>query len=197
MMKFSIFTVLLICMSFINQTNHEEWLVKGDSSLYIHGKTNVNAFTCGIPGFNKTNYLSYNSAGKEKVSFQQSCEIVINVDGFKCENSMMTRDLLKTLNANAHPTMNIKFKTISLPLSTVCSGQIISSRAAIDLAGKTSIYSIDLKVSNVDQNNLTLKGSRQICFSDFDLIPPSKMGGLVKVNDFIEVNFTFNLSRMN
>lgn len=196
-MKFTIIIALLISMSFTNQANHEEWLVKGDSSLFIHGKTNINAFTCGISGFNKTNYLSYNSVGKEKVSFQHSCEIVINVDGFKCENSLMTKDLLKTLNARSHPTMNIKFKSISLPLSTVCNGQVISSKAAIDLAGKTSIYSIDLKVSNVDQNNLTLKGIRQICFSDFDLIPPSKMGGLVKVNDFIEVNFTFNLSRMN
>ena len=92
--------------------------------------------------------------------------------------------------------MKIKFVHLSHPFSDVKNGQTISSKASIQLAGKSTIYKLDLKVSDFCHESMTLKGSKQICFSDFGLIAPSKMGGLVKVNDFIEVAFIFHLNKI-
>jgi len=41
-----------------------------------------------------------------------------------------------------------------------------------------------------------LTGSRQLCFSDFGLQPPQKMGGLVRVSETLDVKFMLCLRRI-
>lgn len=197
MKKVYILVIGLFLMSFTGTVQHEEWLIKSDSTLLVHGKTNVNSFSCGIPGFTKKNYLSYSVVENGKVNFHQTCEIVIDVTGFKCHNPLMTKDLLKTIKAEENPVMKIKFLSMSIPLSLASNKAPISSKALISLAGETSTYKIDLYPSDVCPGTMTLKGSKQICFADFGMVAPTKMGGMVKVNDYLDVDFTFVLNKVN
>jgi len=47
-----------------------------------------------------------------------------------------------------------------------------------------------------DAGTVVLQGSRCLSFSDFGLAPPTKMGGLVRVKDALDVHFTLCLRRL-
>ncbi|OGG00069.1 hypothetical protein A2Y99_01395 [Candidatus Gottesmanbacteria bacterium RBG_13_37_7] len=56
------------------------------------------------------------------------------------------------------------------------------------LAGVTRIYRIGCNFYNCG-NNLYIQGLKMIKLSDFNIQPPVKLNGLVKVKDEIAVNF--------
>jgi hypothetical protein len=58
----------------------------------------------------------------------------------------------------------------------------------IELAGVTRRMDIQYTVKNHAGKIIQLSGSREMHFSDFKLVPPKKMVGLIKINEDIKVN---------
>jgi len=48
-------------------------------------------------------------------------------------------------------------------------------------------------VSSPNSDLVILKGKRQVLFSDFDIKPPTRLGGIVRVNNELDVEFTLHL----
>lgn len=89
--------------------------VEKNSTLFVHGRSNVNNFTCDINGIaEKDTILLINTAsGPVKLTGA----IKMDVTSFDCHNYLIRKDLRKTLKADQYAKMIIRFLTLkTMPL---------------------------------------------------------------------------------
>jgi hypothetical protein len=114
---------------------------------------------------------------------------------FDCHNKMMTNDLRKTLKYKEFPNLTIQFISLNSfpdfknPVS-------ITGIVDISLAGVKKRFDISYLFTIDHKQQLHLKGARAINFTDFNLTPPSKMGGIIKAKDLLDVTFNLNLKSL-
>jgi len=65
----------------------------------------------------------------------------------------------------------------------------IIGQVEIEIAGVKKLYAISYQISADSVKVIHLLGSRALNFSDFKLIPPRKLGGMIKTNDQLIVAF--------
>jgi hypothetical protein len=108
----------------------------------------------------------------------------------------MTSEFKKTLKYKDHPRLIITF--ISLDKMPVFSdrAEMVKGSVDVELAGVCRRFEIIYTSCKADATTLKLVGNRQFGFSDFGLQPPEKMGGLIRVNDVLNVQFTLCLRPM-
>ena len=194
---FFVLIVSFLCMITSAQkethTETQRWVVTENSSLRVLGSTNVNRFTCDITGYNTPDTISIKT-----ISQYNSLNGNVNLDirNFNCHNPMMTKELRKTLKANLFPTLQIQFLSLNTLPELTMRPAGITGLVDIHLAGKCKRYTISYEVS-VDANKIIhLKGYREISFSDFNLKPPKKAGGIITAKDKLIVEFMLNLKNL-
>jgi len=169
--------------------------VQHTSHLRVNGKTNVNQFNCVVPDYSGTDSLVCILPLSGGEVCRVSGSMLIPIAAFDCHHRMMTKDLQKTLKMEEHPVMRIDFKNFSHLPSKLNTGASLTANAEIRLAGVTRRYNLIFVVKNVIGNNLDLKATQAILFSDFKLIPPSKLGGTIRVKDELEVMVSLHLRK--
>jgi hypothetical protein len=168
----------------------EKWLITKESNLYFEGRTNISNFRCGITSYLRPDTLCFCREDASKAILGVKGGLSIDVNGFDCQQPYMNKDLRKALKARECPLMKISLLSIGNFTGNV---QHVKGKVAISLAGVTRIMDVDYTVQPVDENNLRLYGKQQVLFSDFELTPPRKMAGLVKVEQQIDVKFMLAL----
>jgi hypothetical protein len=168
----------------------EKWLIEKESNLYFEGRTNISNFRCGITSYLHPDTVCFCREDNSKAILSVKGGLSIDVNGFECQQPYMNKDLRKALKAG-----ECRFMKVSLLSIGNFAGDVknVKGKVAITLAGVTRIMDVDYTVQPVDDNNLRLYGRQQVLFSDFDLTPPRKMAGLVKVEQQIDVNFMLAL----
>lgn len=139
--------------------------------IEINGKTNINSFKCVNDISEDSKNISFNKA--------QLPELEIKVNGFDCKNRVMTNDFKKTLSEKQFPNMYVKF----LNFSKTTNNQYLAN-VEVKIMNKTQKYQI-----NFSNQNGRLNGKRNVKFSDFQITPPKKMGGVVVVKDELSLQF--------
>jgi hypothetical protein len=169
-----------------------KWAVSQNSSLSVNGSTNVNKFSCVIPAYDRTDTLTV-STNKKDQGVNLTGNIGLNISSFDCHNSGMTKQLQKTLNEKQFPLLHIRFLSLNkLPELTV-QPKMITGMVNIEIAGVNKRFEIKYQINRDDQKTIHLVGSRVINFSDFNLIPPRKLGGMIKTKDELSVEFHMNI----
>lgn len=171
------------------QTGTVKWLLSKECSLKVNGSTNINIFDCVISTYANADTLYFNHprAG-EPVKING--DMVLNIKYFDCHNELMTKDLRKVLKAAEFPNLSIRFVSFnSYPLPVKAPG-LIRGQVLIKLAGATKAYEVNYKCTSGGEGAITMIGSKQILFSDFNIIPPRKLGGMIKTNNALDVEFT-------
>jgi len=169
-----------------------KWVLSKECFLKVNGSTNINKFGCLIANYNKADTLTFykqNTGGPIKVSGR----LTLDVDAFDCHNSMMTKDLRKTLKYKEYPKLVIRFVDLSRYPDVKDKQNTVTGEVTIELAGVTKSYQVDYKFTSNETNELTLVGTRQVNFSDFSLIPPRKLGGMIKTNNELLVEFDLKM----
>ncbi len=125
----------------------------------------------------------------------------INVDGFDCGNQIMNKDFKNLLKEKEEPYITLQIKNIEPSYDFIVSrepglSEIGFARVEIALAGAKNEYLIPLNsfdevISQYYMGQLTLN------ITDFQLDPPKKFLGLVKVEEEITVDFKLNLNFVN
>lgn len=185
-------SVLMLLTGFVNPRKltaageTEKWLIHGNSSLTINGSTNINKFACDIPSYGQTDTLSL-IKGRTPVALAGS--INLKIRSFDCHNAMMTSDLRKTLKEPVYPVLKISFLSLSRLPALTAQPELITGLVDIELAGVKKRFEVAYQVSTDPQREIHLLGSRDVTFSDFNLIPPRKLGGMIKTNDKLSVTF--------
>lgn len=145
-----------------------------DNYIQISGSTNINTFKC-------TNNTFRTPGGNFTISERNLPNIALKVDDFDCRNKMMTSDFQKTLSAEDHPYLNIRF------LSLDKNKAVYNAQIEVKMINRSKIYNITLWLENGK-----LTGKRSVKFSDFNILPPTKMGGMIVVKD--DLNLVFALA---
>lgn len=146
-----------------------------ENYIQILGSTNVNNFKCVNNTFQTLGGL-YSSSGR-----QQLPNIALKVVDFDCKNKIMTSDFQKTLSAKEYPYLSIKF------LSLNSNNGVYQTQVEVKMMKKSKTYNI---IFSLEDGKLI--GKRNVKFSDFDIVPPKKMGGMIVVKD--ELNLVFALA---
>lgn len=177
-------------------TETTKWVISQNSNLCVNGSTNINKFACEIPGYDKTDTLVFTKVkGNNEINL--SGNIYLNVQSFDCHNIIMTNDLRKTLNAKQYPKLHIRFLSLNSFPALTEKPQMITGVVDIELAGVTKRFEVNYQVSQDAQKQIHLLGYRDVNFTDFNLVPPRKFGGMIRTDDKLSVAFHLRMKAMD
>jgi hypothetical protein len=167
------------------------WVISNGCSLTVDGSTNVNKFSCTITNYGSPDTIHVNRGSNQPVHLNG--QIKLDVKNFDCHNAIMTADLRKTLKSKDFPLLSIRFLSLNKYPSALHGQDITKGMVVIDLAGISKQFEVDYKVVSSERNYINLVGSRRVNFSDFKIIPPRKLGGMIKTNNELSVVFTLRM----
>lgn len=165
--------LLLLGSAAPNFHSYESSIIINKIEINITGLSTVGKYNCSST-YLKRDTIVLNVANKNHIKAE------IPMVKFDCGNRIMTKDLQSTV------------KTTQFPYSIVTLSDIKPSGANYKcnlnflITNKTLVY----KDFILTKANNKLQGAISLKFSDIGLSPPVKMGGLIKVNDQILVNFS-------
>jgi len=164
-------------------------------SVSINGSTNVNKFVL-------KNDLA-------RISIKRTCNksdslalltkkywFTIPVRNFKADNQHIYKDFLSLIRAREYPEIKVGFTLKDLH-RLMDSKTPISFPVDISLAGTTKSYDIICRFSSCEDNCFSVSGSKKLALTDFNIEPPQKILGLIRVNNEININFDFVFTFQN
>ncbi len=143
-----------------------------ENFVQINGKTNVNKFHCINNKFQAETRV-YNFTDNHLPN------IILKVDDFDCGNRMMNNDFKKILMADKYPEMTIKFISFAQTQNSYI------ATVEVKMMTQSKRYKVAF---NLENNKLV--GRKNVKFSDFHITPPQKMGGMIVVQDDLDLIFS-------
>jgi len=171
----------------------EKWVVTKGCTLRVNGSTNMNKFSCTIRDYTNPDTLTIQRSCGKNATVSLSGSIGLPVADFNCLSNVMTNDLRKTLKVKEHPRLTITFVSLKQYPALSSRQEATAGTVTIELAGTTKKFEINYHISRDDQQVIHLTGNQQIKFTDFNLTPPRKLGGMIRANDLLEVEFNLFL----
>lgn len=167
-------------------------VINSSSNLIIKGNSNVNSFACKTDSYTRFDTIEYVVNTKDQsIDFLRN-EMILLVNEFDCGNAMMTQDFLDALNYKESPFLKINFNRLS-GIEWASPDDVVLGDVKITLVGVDKNYKIAFKVGGNTKSLISLSGKQKVLFSDFGLTPPSKMMGLIRVREELEVEFKIDL----
>mgnify|MGYP005749761795 CR=1 FL=1 len=175
-MNILILILSLIYSSAILQESNQ--LIITEQMVRVKGYTSMGKFNCEFQRVGQADTLRFNSSFSQKaLKFQ------IPVKDFACGNFLLTHDFRTTLRAEDYP-----FSYVLVTNFREKSGKIIC-HLKVDLVGKK----LDFPDFQLEKVNKGLLGKLTLDFQMLDLTPPSKLGGLVKVEDQLDLELLLGI----
>lgn len=185
---------LLILCFIISQTVAAQNFVSAEllknSSLTITGSTNIVSFKIYQNGdkLSRSKLTIAATQSQNKIYLSQN-QLSVVVKNFSSTNSMALKDFLKLLKSDTYPTLKVQLNYVDLqPISEkgICNKG--NALVSITITGITRNYSIPISLnSNGDQ--YVVDGVKRLSIRDFGLTPEKKMMGMIKVSEWINVDF--------
>ncbi len=190
MKKCSIFLLLvsLYSVSFANQPAVKIELAK-NSWLAINGKTNIISFKLiqyGDKLMGKSAMVLFSKV--QNKTFLSQNKMAIKVNNFKSDNPMALRDFKKLIKSDIYPSIQVQLNHIeSVPSSDE---QNLKQNISVDITIASVTRQYNLATSTLNHNEfITIQGEKQLNIRDFGLEPPVEMLGLIKVSEWITIDF--------
>jgi hypothetical protein len=174
-----------------------KWVIVSGCKLRISGSTNVNKFGCEVTEYTSADTIVVYNNNVIQQPMIMTGRLSLDVYRFNCMNELMTKDLRKTLKAKEYPRLHIRFLSLGKLPCFRMKGEVINGIVDIELAGVVKKYNIEYTFSKDGHNLITLTGRQQVCFSDFNLNPPRKLGGMVQAKDQLDVLFCLKLKAIS
>lgn len=173
-----------------------KWVVMKGGSLRVDGSTNINKFNCDISNYARPDTILISRNSTNSV-LSLNGAIKLDVQNFDCHNPVMTSDLRKTLKAKQFPLLTIRFLSLSRYPDTENKPENIRGSVNIELAGVTRRFDVDYKVLAGSDDVINLIGIRKVNFTDFNITPPRKIGGMIQTDNELNVMFTLRLKMVD
>ena len=163
--------------------------------INIVGNTNLNQFEFRLD-FPLNQIFSVDNPDLLDGKHAGFYEIPLPVESFEASNQILYRDFLMLLKANLHPKIIIGIGYNQL-LEFLTGENDTLQNIKITLAGVTQEYPVSCIVNSCSGNLVYITGYRNIKLTDFNIDPPEKFQGLVKVENEVMINFGFVFLFMN
>lgn len=158
----------------------QNYLVVTEKILVINGKTSLGKFSCAYE----------NGKDQDTVQFARTTEysVRIPVDSFGCGNRMLDRDFAKTLRAEEYPFIEVLLEDFESKNSSY------SGVLNLRLLGKElEIASVNFMEKESDSGKL-LTTNLSIGLTQFQINPPKKFFGLLKIQDELKIELQFKVN---
>lgn len=176
---------MLLLFSFTTKEDYKHHVkITANSSLFIKGTSNVNTFTCN---YNKTKLerkIPVEFRRNGKTLHFKNVHMQLDNLGFDCGNRGINRDFHELLQTEAYPKIDFHLLEVDKSASKP------QAHVAIKIAGKKKKYTFPVEVF---ENSTKIDGLLCLNITDFGLIPPRKMMGMIVVREDIEINFSFEI----
>lgn len=156
--------------------------------IQISGTSNLNSFklTNSLLPVNLQNSINRTNINRNSPII----ELQIPVKNFRTSNPLIYKDFMKLLKAESYPFIKIGIK--SQTLDNILEKSLTRNfKLEITLTGITQEYSVAYETSKCYDEYIFIQGLKNIKLSDFNLEPPEKLNGLIKVNNNLLINFGF------
>ena len=172
--------------------SHTFALGKGDDAddstcenyISIRGSSNINRFKF-------TNYNPLiNLLGNADKKDDEYRDIKVPVHDFTGPNHRMLNDFYEMVHASKYPYINIKIEPREMADFDEGTG-LTNFKTKISIAGKSQNYVVPCEVTSCNKAQQVLKGKFELELSDFNIDPPEKMFGTIKVHNEVFINFVF------
>ncbi|MEQ8809116.1 MAG: hypothetical protein RIE59_08635 [Imperialibacter sp.] len=164
------------------------WVIEPSSTLIINGASNVNQFTCGMSSYQYADTLELSERTASYIKFSPN-KLSLPVVDFDCAHKMITSDFQETLQSDIYPEIGVSFLSLKAISSTMPGVTSYDAVMLIELSGRKREVSIHFDFWEKSYSLYNLVGSKTLRFTDFEMVPPSKMMGLVKVADELTIDF--------
>lgn len=170
-------STLLLCLyaafSFLGRPKEEAVkLVIQETRVAVNGRTSIGGFTCRYsdPNLRDTLFVDF-SARTPDLIFD------IVVDDFGCGNFILNKDFKKTLRSKEFPKARVRVGNIRTSNSQyLCDLTVIMVGKKLDFPNLALVRNADGVTAQIDMG-----------FSTLGLEPPSRMGGLVTVDEALKL----------
>ena len=161
-----------------------------NSSLTISGSTNIVSFKLFQNGdkLSRSKLTIAATESQNKITLSQN-QLSVVVKNFVSNNPMALRDFLKLLKSDTYPTLQVQLNYLDLrPFSEKEESYSGNALVSITITGITRHYSIPISLNNIG-DLYTVNGIKKLSIRDFGLTPQTKMMGVIKVNEWINIDF--------
>jgi polyisoprenoid-binding protein YceI len=123
---------------------------------------------------------------------QTEVVVTVPVNAFDCGKDRMTRDLQEALKMEDHP--EIRFELIHATvkksaLDTSAHWRRVEVLGALTIAGTKRLTRLSATGRALDANRFRVRGCHPIRMTYYNIDPPTKAFGLIKVKNEVEVQF--------
>jgi polyisoprenoid-binding protein YceI len=158
----------------------------GGSSVQVHGKTNVTPFCCQSTHLELMGPLQASVVRTQGLVQFKGKGFRLATEQLDCGNRLMNKDLKTTLKATEHPHIRFQLKSLEFKKGH---GQA-DGKCTVEMTVSGVSKQVKADFNFILQDDaLYLFGKVPLRFSDFGLIPPTRLGGMVKVEQQFEVVF--------
>lgn len=164
------------------------------SRLWIEGRSNINEFECQANQYfgeatliDNDNQIEFQLDDQERVFLQ----VEIRVDGFECGKNRMNKDLQVALKSSEFPEITFMFDSAEILEMPSDHDQAfeLEVRGLLTVAGNTREIRFNTRAYFLESHKVRAIGKTTIKMSDFDVVPPTALMGLIKADDELSVNF--------
>ena len=194
MLKFSTATVISIMLlaSAVTAIGQEYRIfIHPSSKVTVFGSTNVNSF--------KFEYMEEISIDRPvRVNRQDGAlklsggMINLKVRAFDSGNGIMNKDFRKMLLEEENPFIQVELKELRPAWQSGGFWQEGKAEITVNINAVVKTYTVSCKVEN--PGSLLIFGKQKILLTDFGLIPPVRMMGMVKVSEWVDLDFALRFA---
>lgn len=179
------FTIIGSFFTINNEMNYEcKVLIENNSFLHIKGSSNINTFTCvyNLEALSKTLDLKFKQL--ESTTYFTDAIIELKSKRFNCNKKRIDNDFYELLQSEKYPSIHFEL------LQATRYDNRIEAYIAVEIVNIKRLYKIPVKIND---DFSFIEGNFDVDITNFGLIPPKKMLGLITVRKKIEVNFGFSV----
>jgi hypothetical protein len=149
-----------------------------------YGHIEVNGFT-SVSTFSLSASLKNNHITFEPNEHGHVCQLKIPVIAFKSGEKELDLDFYKMVKSDIFPHI-----LLSLPINnnTINKGSI-RQMAHVQISGKKNYEDIIFSYVLAEDGTIKLIGSMQILLTNYYLTPPTKLLGIIRVKNNVNINF--------
>ena len=162
----------------------EPFLVIEGKSITVTGNTSLGGFSCEYTVSEKSDTLFIAQLSFSPYNFS------IPVKEFQCGNFLLNRDFQHTLKEKEFPKVSVQVLNLVQNGPDSYTGTIM-----LGLVDKFKKFkNVDFKIMR-DNNQASLNASFVVLASEFQLKPPSKLGGFIKADDALDIDVSLVLQQ--
>jgi polyisoprenoid-binding protein YceI len=165
------------------------------AKVLVSGNSTMHKWSSAVTKLNFSGDFSIVDGNLKKIN---AAVVRMEVSSMKShqDSDLMDERTHKTLKAEKFPYITYEY-TNTLSAETKGDLSTLKVNGNLTIGGVSKPVDLILKVVNLDNGDVQIKGSRKILMSNHGIKPPSFMAGAIKVDDEIEITFDVILKKIN